>query len=252
MRCTPQFSRFHIPKLRFLHPRKALNNYLRIFQLNCRTFCELQGKRSWKKKLRPSVWHQMNSLPSEAWKTMGHYNARSSTGWIIPWKSRKFGWKLEVWVDPRGLWISVGGIYLGNISAKKRLHEQRRNRSVVDIWTRINVRPSNGNVLGEKINRCTSCPLSSLLPNATINYLLYPCQETFVKTEGRNMVRNVRCIPRRWPINDPRLCFWKLHRVPHDLQSSRAWCYFFQFLPVNECRNCLLLWRSFGRKRLNW
>ena len=30
------------------------------------------------------------------------------------------------------------------------------------------------------------------------------------------IVRNVCCIPRRWPTIDPRLCFWKLYRVPHD------------------------------------
>ena len=53
------------------------------------------------------------------------------------------------------------------------------------------------------------------------------------------IVGYVCCIPRRWPTIDPGLCIWKLHGVPHDLQSSRAWCYFCRFLSVNECRNCL-------------
>ena len=66
------------------------------------------------------------------------------------------------------------------------------------------------------------------------------------------VMRYVRCISGRRTAIGPGLGFRKFHRTTHCSRASRDRCYLLDFLLMYECRDHVLLRRSFTCEGLKW
>ena len=73
-----------------------------------------------------------------------------------------------------------------------------------------------------------------------------------LKPNREMVMRYVCCIPGRRTAIGPGLGFWKFHRTSHNFRASRARCYLLNFLLMYECRDFVLLRRSFICEGLKW
>ena len=93
---------------------------------------------------------------------------------------------------------------------------------------------------------CTLCPLGScsVLKEWNLAIALQPNLEM--------VMRYVRCIPGRRTAIGPRLGFWWFHRTSHNSRASRARCNLLDFLLMYECRDFVLIRRSYTCEGLEW